>query len=210
MRPRARVLRGVGAMLMLICHRAWADFYEAPVAVIYPDAPPAYAFFFNSGGPLERFTGAAHSRYALCRVWLIRGANHVIRVQHDVDPSRIRMYALDAHPFERVRTSIELHPARLQGWFWHSAVYEVFVRLSDSAAEPGSYVLIEWRPTTVDEQPPRVTVQLISMGEREALMGRGRSRWWFGRDSVVPPSPLQTQRPIELPSPEWGTPWERP
>lgn len=197
-------------MLVLVWHRASAHLYEVPTAVIYPDAPPAYAFFFKPGGPLERFTGDPHSRYAVCHVWLVPGANHAIRLRHEADPARIRVHALDAHPFERVRKSIELHPTRFQEWFWHSAVYEVIVRLPDSAREPGSYLLIEWRPTAVDEEPPRLTVQVLSMGERDTLTGRGRSRWWFGRDSVVPPSPLQSQRPVELPSRAWNTPWERP
>lgn len=198
-------------MLVLVWHRASAYLYEVPTTVIYPDAPPAFAFFFKPGGPLERFTGNPDSRYAVYHVWLVPGATHGIRLRHEADPARIRVYALDAHPFGRVHNSVELYPTPIQDWFWSSVVYEVIVRLPDSATQSGSYLLIEWRPTSVSEEPPRLRVQVVSMGEREMLMGRGRSRWWhFGHDSVLPPSPLQTQRPIELPYRAWSTPWERP
>lgn len=205
--------RSVGALLMCAYNAAMADMYMQPVPMVYPDTPPVnVAFYFPGGGPLERFTGHPDNWYGVFRAFMAPGSSYAIVFCHEGDPARVRLHALDGNPLHGVvQSHVELRPARADFVLGPCPAYDVLVRLPHEARTPYVYLMLEWQaPAGEANHPLPVLLQVVSIFQRHEQMGRGRRWWWpFHTDSVTPPSPLQSRRPVELPFPVWTPPWEQ-
>lgn len=153
-----------------------------PAIAVYPDDFPLdVAFFFPAGGPLERFTGRPGAWYALYHLSLDPGSPYDLILTHHGDPGRMRVYALDNHPFARVSVKAELG---MQKAGWHDpegTPYVATIALPRDAAVHGIYLLLEWSPPPGRDRPLPVSLQLLSM----------ETRPWTGQES------------------SWGQPWDR-
>ena len=97
-------------IFLILLGPAFADFEGPPVVVVTPDAfPTNVSFFFPAGSPLERFTNQRDAWYAIYQTSLYPGYPYSIILRHNGDPSRVKLFALDKHPFDRVSMKMELH-----------------------------------------------------------------------------------------------------
>jgi hypothetical protein len=176
-----------------------------PIVTVWPDDPPTHlSFFFAGGGPLERFTSKPDSWYALYRAPLAASRPYAILLSHEDDPTRIKVFALDRSPFDKVSMKVELRMKQIEGhelWRGHSRTYEAVVSLPDDASVPGIYLLVEWTPPMVNHKPLPVSMQILPLQGSSLGEGGWRSGWksiWRGG------SPLESQRPVVLPVPRWN------
>ena len=176
-----------------------------PIVMVAPGDPPTHlSFFFAGGGPLERFTSKPDSWYAVYRAPLDASRPYAILLSHEDDPSRIKVFALDRSPFDKVSMKVELRMKQIEGhelWRGHSRTYEAVVSLPDDASVAGIYLLVEWTPPMVNHKPLPVSMQILPLQGSSLGEGGWRSRWisiWRGG------SPLESQRPVVLPVPRWN------
>ncbi len=176
-----------------------------PIVTVWPGEPPTHlSFFFAGGGPLERFTSKPDSWYALYRAPLEASRPYVILLSHEDDPTRIKLFALDRSPFDKVSMKVELRMKQIEGhelWHGRSRTYEAVVSLPDDASVPGIYLLVEWTPPIVNHKPLPVSMQILPLQGSSLGEGGWRSGWisiWRGG------SPLESQRPVILPVPRWN------
>jgi len=178
---------------------AFAQSNAIPVITIFPDDTPLdAAFFFPSGSPLERFTGRPGAWYALYRVALSPGYPYEVILGHRGDPGRIKVFALDNHPFAPVSVKIELHFSKVE--WWHHSDHEFYtakVSLPRNAAVDSIYLLVEWNPPIGKDRPIPLHIQILSIDPSYEVEQRP-SRGGYGVKS-----PLQSQKPTiyEVPVP---------
>jgi hypothetical protein len=171
-----------------------------PVVRIIPDDFPVdAAFFFPSGTPIERFTGRRGAWYALYRVRLDPGAPYEVVLGHTGDPARMRLFAMDNHPFDQVSVKMELRISKVDMWH-HSErkFYSSMISLPRNAAIDSLYLLLEWNPPAGKDRPIPLVIQVLSIDPYEIEYRRARERHG---DKVK--SPIQSQAPpvYEIPVP---------
>ncbi len=181
---------------------AQAAFAGPPAIPVYADDFPLdVAFFFPAGGPLERFTGRPGAWYALYRMALDPGRPYDLVLIHRGDPGRMRVYALDNHPFDRVSVKAELGMQKAEGWRDREGTpYVATIALPRDAAVREIYLLLEWSPPPGRDRPLPVSLQLLSM---ETQSWAGQERSWERRWGTSVKSPLQSRirGPYEIPVP---------
>ncbi len=182
---------------------AFAEYEGPPVIVVTPDAfPTNISFFFPAGSPLERFTNQKDAWYAIYQTSLYPGYPYSIILRHNGDPSRLKLFALDKHPFDRVSMKRELNMKKAEiSSYVHgktAPAYETLVSIHENSRVPGIFLLVEWSPQINNDKPLPVSIQILSTGVSQ-LMGRGRT--WKGFWNWNARSPLQDRRSVELPLP---------
>lgn len=192
----ARWLAASTAAVLLLCGmegQASAYGNGPPAITVFPDDFPAdVSFFFPAGGPLERFTSRPGAWYAIYRTPLYPGRPYDLILEHSGDPTRIKIFALDNHPFERVSVKAELHPVKAEGRRHSSGTaYVATIALPRDSAVYGVYLLMEWNPPPGENKPLPVSLQVLSV-ETRPRMGQGRTWWWPWADNNVN-RPLQSQ-----------------
>jgi len=177
-----------------------------PAITVYPnDFPVGASFFFPSGGPLERFTGRPGAWYAIYRLPMYPGRPYELLLGHDGDPSRMKVYAMDAHPFGKVNVKFEVPMRRLEAVSAgsHHPVYAATLATPRDISAFGIYLLLEWDPPAGAGKPIPVMLQTLSVTEAPYSF----PRWWFKPQRELE-SPLQSQHraPYEVPLPpgRWG------
>jgi hypothetical protein len=173
-----------------------------PVVYLYPDSMPVQVnLFFPGGSPLERFTSQRDAWYAIYQTSLYPGYPYRIIIRHNGDPGRVKLYAMDNHPFDRVSVKMQLVMKRVDPTYhtykWPS--YEATVSLPERARYADLFLLLEWLPPAGSDRPLPVSIQVVSTGYGQ-LMGRGRQ--WGRADSLIPESSMQSGRPVVIPFPE--------
>ncbi len=202
MRVCCRALAVAAALAAAGETSAHAAFAGPPAIPVYADDYPLdVAFFFASGGPLERFTGRPGAWYAVYRMSLDPGRPYELIRAHHGDPGRMRVYALDNHPFGRVSVKTELGMRKADGWRDpRGTPYIATIALPRDAAVRGIYLLLEWSPPPGRDRPLPVSLQLLS-ADAQPWADRGRS---WGRpwdESVKSPLQSQNRNPYEIPVP---------
>jgi hypothetical protein len=206
---RLRRLAALAAVLLSIAGSAPANalFNGPPAITVYPDDFPVdVAFFFPAGGPLERFTGRPGAWYAIYRTPMYPGRPYDLILEHKGDPGRMKIFALDNHPFGKVSVKQELRLRKFEFGYASGPIYGVTISIPRDSAVYGLYLLLEWNPPAGDDRPVPVELQVLT-AERSPLWGQGRP-WPWGRsgpDKGVE-SPLQSQNrdPYEIPVPRTG------
>jgi hypothetical protein len=198
-----------GAVLALCLAAAPATgFGSGPPAIpLFPDGPPVeVAFFFPSGGPLERFTARPGAWYAIFRLPMSPGRPYDVVIGHAGDPARMKVFALDNHPFDPAAVKQELL-FRKSGsddpsWTYYGSA----VSLPRDSAVYGIFLLLEWNPPPGKDGPIPVEMQATS-ADRFPQAGRGGT-WWQARPGFVVESPLQSRsrEPVEIQVPRAGGP----
>jgi hypothetical protein len=202
---RLRRLAALAAVLHVFAGNAPADtlFNGAPAITVSPDEYPVDAyFFFPAGGPLERFTGRPGAWYAIFRSPMYPGRPYDLILVHNGDPGRMKVFALDNHPFDKVSVKSELPLRKIDGWADSSdSAYAATILLPRDASVHGIYLLLEWMPPPGKERPLPVSMQVLSPDPRWQ-MGQGRN-WSFPAADQRVKSPLQrkTGVPHEIPVP---------
>jgi hypothetical protein len=167
-----------------------AFFAVPPAVAIFPDDLPLSAgFHFAGGGAAERFTGNRDAWYAIYRLVMRRGISYNLLVSHDGERDRLRVYALDAHPFGEVRMKHELKLAGDGGIGFRPGEmrrYNVGMALPDDIPAAEVFLLLEWLPRFDKNRPMPVSLQVLTMfpGQRP---GNRRLFFW---ESVPSPDPL--------------------
>ncbi|MHB8108535.1 MAG: hypothetical protein ACYDHW_00710 [Syntrophorhabdaceae bacterium] len=172
-----------------------------PVVYLYPDTMPVHAIaFFPAGSPLERFTNQKDAWYAIYQTSLYPGYPYTISIRHKADPSRIKLYALDNHPFDKVSVKMQLAMKRADTYHgYEDAVYEAVVSIPERSRFADLFLLLEWVPAMGNDKPAPVSIQVTSTGYGQ-LMSRGRQ--WGRQDKWIPESSIQGKRPVVIPFPE--------
>ncbi|MBI5906254.1 MAG: hypothetical protein HZB86_12045 [Deltaproteobacteria bacterium] len=206
MRPRR--VAALVALLLTIAGAAFADapFHGPPAITVYPDEYPTdVAFFFPAGGPLERFTARPGAWYAVYRTPMYPGRPYDLLVGHSGDPARLKVFALDNHPFGKVSVKQELRLRKYESGNGAESIYGGTISIPRDSAVYGLYLLFEWNPPPGDDRPLPVELQLLT-ADRGPVWGRSRPWWRSGADRGVE-SPLQSQGhdPYEIPVPRAGT-----
>lgn len=183
---------------------AAASFNGPPAITVYPDDYPVdVSFFFPAGGPLERFTGRPGAWYAIYRTPMYPGRPYDLILEHAGDPVRMKLFALDNHPFDRVSVKSELNLRRIDGWQGsHEHAYAATIALPRDSSVYGVYLLLEWMPPLGQDRPLPVSLQLLSADPRPQ-MGQGRG-WWapWAEKNVKSPLQSQNRKPFEIPVPK--------
>lgn len=204
---RFRHLAGLAAALLWVAGSAPANAFSngPPAITVFPDDYPVdVSFFFPAGGPLERFTGRPGAWYAIYRTPMYPGRPYDLILEHKGDPGRMKIFALDNHPFEKVTVKYELPLRKIDGWAGSSdSAYAATIMLPRDATIYGVYLLLEWMPLPGKDRPLPVSMQLLSRDPRPQ-MGQGRT-WSFPWADKSVKSPLQSQigNPHEIPVPRW-------
>lgn len=171
-----------------------------PAITLYPDDYPlGVAFFFPSGGPLERFTSRPGAWYAIYRMPLYPGRPYDVLLGHAGDPARMKVYALDNHPFDVVSIKYELNLRRLEFGGRRNTLYGTTISTPPDSAAYGVYLLLEWIPPMSNERPIPVVLQVLSSesGYRQDSL-RDLHPSWHGSwqrpwNDLHIESPLQSQ-----------------
>ena len=209
---RLRRLASLAAVLLSIAGSASANmlFNGPPAITVFPDDFPVdVSFFFPAGGPLERFTGRPGAWYAIYRTPMYPGRPYDLIVEHKGDPGRMKLFALDSHPFDHVTVKSELPLRKIDDWAGSSdSAYSATIMLPRDSSVYGIYLLLEWMPPLGKDRPLPVSMQLLSSGPRPQ-MGQGRA-WSFPWADKSVKSPLQSHNgnPLEIPVPR-SAPRER-
>lgn len=180
-----------------------------PAIPLFPDDFPSNVpFFFPSGGPLERFTGKPGAWYALYRAAMYPGRPYDLLLWHPGDPDRLKIFALDGHPFGPVSVRQEIRLRRIDGRHSPGGLYTALVQIPRDSAEYGIYLLLEWFPPAGRIRPLQADLQILS-ADRAPPWGGLRPWWRSGADRGVE-SPLQQERRriYEIPVPRAGA-WEK-
>lgn len=177
-----------------------------PAIMVFPDDPPLdVSFFFPAGGPLERFTGRPGAWYAVYRLPLHPGLPYNLVLEHSGDPGRIKLFALDDHPFERASVKSEIPLRRMETWAGSQRpTYITTIALPRDSAVYGIYLLVEWIPAAGEETPRPVSLLLLSADSRPRTERRS---WRFPWADNGVRSPLQSldRSPYEIPVPTRNT-----
>lgn len=200
----------VSALAAVLLSLGWsgpakAQFNGPPAITIYPDDYPVdVAFFFPAGGPLERFTGRPGAWYAIYRIPMYPGRPYDLVIGHSGDPARMKVFALDNHPFDKVSVKYELRFRKFSQGDSPEGIYGTTIAIPRDSGAYGLYLLLEWNPPAGKEKPIPVELQLLSADPLPS-MEQGRSWWRSGPDMGVE-SPLQSQNrnPYEIPLPQAG------
>lgn len=174
-----------------------------PVVYLYPDSTPVHvSLFFPAGSPLERFTNQRDTWYAIYQTSLYPGYPYTITIRHNSDPSRMKLYALDNHPFDKISVKMQLAMKRVDPCYntYNGSSYEAVVSLPERARSADLFLLLEWLPATGQDRPIPVSLQVVSTGYGK-LMGRGR-QWGRPDYRCRPESSMQSGRPVVIPVPE--------
>lgn len=205
---RIRRLATFAAVLLSIAGSSPSNalFNGPPAITVRPDDFPVdVAFFFPAGGPLERFTGRPGAWYAIYRTPMYPGRVYDLILEHNGDPGRMKIFALDNHPFDQVSVKFELPLRKIDGWGGSSSgfAYAATIRLPGDATVYGVYLLLEWRPPPGKDRPLPVSMQLLSSDPRWQT-GQGRT-WSYPSADKSLKSPLQSQNGTlhEIPVPRW-------
>jgi hypothetical protein len=207
-----RYLRGASLIIQFL---AWvmvggaaASFNGPPAITIFPDDPPVdVSFFFPAGGPLERFTGRPGAWYAIYRTSMYPGRPYDLILQHSGDPGRMKLFALDNHPFERVSVKSELPLRKIEVWLGSQAsAYVSTVMLPRDASASGIYLLLEWAPPLGHDKPLPVTILMLSVDPRPQM--RQVLTWWvpWADNGVKSPLHSLNRNAFEIPVPRWDPP----
>jgi len=202
---RLRRLVSLAAVLLSIAGSATADtlFNGPPAITVFPDDFPVdVSFFFPAGGPLERFTGRPGAWYAIYRTPMYPGRPYDLILEHTGDPGRMKLFALDNHPFDKVTVKSELPLGKINGWDGSSdSAYAAKIMLPRDSSVYGIYLLLEWMPPPGKDRPLPVSMQLLSSDPRPQ-MGQERT-WSFPWADKSVKSPLQSHdgNPYEIPVP---------
>ncbi len=200
-KPRARsVLVFIAVLSLAAVTFSHAD--GPPAAYLYPDSVPVHGnLFFPGGSPLERSTGQRDAWYAIYQTSLYPGYAYAIIVRHKGDPARMRLYAMDNHPFDKVSVKIQLALKRVDSAYnnYKEPSYQAAVSLPEKARSTNLFLLLEWLPPTGHNRPVPVSMQVVSTGYGQ-LMSRGSQ--WGRKDGWKPESALQGRRPVVIPVPE--------
>ncbi|HZW36440.1 MAG TPA: hypothetical protein VFF01_05820 [Candidatus Deferrimicrobiaceae bacterium] len=210
MRPLRGALRIALLMAWAMAGSAAASFNGPPAITVFPDDYPAdVSFFFPAGGPLERFTGRPGVWYAIYRAPLYPGRPYDLILEHKGDPERLKIFALDNHPFDKVTVKSEILLRKIDGWADSSdAAYVARIILPRDASVYGIYLLLEWMSPPGKDGPLPVTMQVLSWDPRPQT-GEGRmwSLPWVDK-SVKSPLQSQNGNPHEIPVPRRVPPGE--
>lgn len=183
-------------------------FYDAiPVVTLYPDEPPTrVTFYFAGGGPLERFTSRPDAWYALYRLPLYPNQPCTILLNHDNEPEKIRVFALDRSPFDNASMKYELRMAKID-WqpFRGQAArsYETVISLPADSAVPGIYILVESTPRGPAEKASPLLFQVLTANSTYMDRRRSHTSWWTWGNS----GSFKEQRPVVLPVPRRKDGW---
>lgn len=207
MRLLLRASRIALLMVWAMAGGASASFNGPPAITVFPDDYPVdVSFFFPAGGPLERFTGRPGAWYAIYRTPMYPGRPYDLILEHKGDPGRIKLIALDNHPFDKVSVKAELSLRKIDGIAGSSgSAYAATIVLPRDASVYGIYLLLEWMPPPGKDRPFPVSMQVLSSDPRPQ-MGQGRT-WSFPWADKSVKSPLQSQNrnPYEIPVPRWDS-----
>jgi hypothetical protein len=174
--------------------------FDAPPAItVYPnDVPVAATFFFPSGSPLERYTGRPGAWYAIYRLPLYPGRPYELLLGHEGDPARMKVYALDEHPFAKVKVKFEIPLHRLEVGARLPPTYAATIATPRDAAAFGIYLLLEWDPPAGKDKP--IPVILRTLAVPDSLYST--PSWWFlPRHGLESPLQSQHRAPLEVPLP---------
>jgi hypothetical protein len=173
-----------------------AGTFYPPVVMLIPDQFYfSDGIFFESGGPLERFTGRRDAWYAIYGV-PIRPGSYTIILWYNGDPSRIKMFALDNFPLEQASMKYELRVNKIEKRHPHSfvnPVYAVTFTIPIDVRIPVVYILVEQLPPIGQRQPLSVFVKAYS---EQSEFGGSRFKQQI-------PDSLSGHQAIELPVPRW-------
>jgi hypothetical protein len=204
---RLRRLAALAAFLLSIAGGAPANalFNGPPAITVYPDDFPVdVAFFFPAGGPLERFTSRPGAWYAIYRTPMYPGRPYDLVIGHFGDPARLKVFALDNHPFGKVSVKQELLLRKFDSGDPSERIYGATISIPRDSAVYGLYLLLEWNPPAGNDRPLPVELQVLT-AERSPMWGQGRPWGRSGPDRGVE-SPLQSQNrdPYEIQVPRSG------
>jgi hypothetical protein len=118
------------------------------------------------------------------------------------DPGRMKLFAMDSHPFDKVTVKSELPLRKIDSWDGSSdSAYAATIMLSRDSSVYGIYLLLEWMPPPREDKPLPIFMQLLSSDPRPQ-MGQGRT-WSFPWADKSVKSPLQSHNgnPYEIPVP---------
>jgi len=165
-----------GIMLLMILSLAmggspvradFPDFFDMPPAVtLYPDEFPLnVGFNFAGGGAAERFTGNRDAWYSIYRFGMQRGVSYNLVLSHDGDVDRLRVYALDNHPFGQVGMKYELKLSDKGRMAFRHGERRTFVAgmaLPDDVPAAEIFLLLEWIPRFDRNRPLPVSLQILT------------------------------------------------
>ena len=198
------------ALLALIAAVNAQSAYDVPPAItVYPNEyPTRVAFFFGAGTPLERFTASPGSWYAIYHLPLYPGQPYELWLTHDGEAARMKVFALDDHPFGKPSVKFELPMRKVESVRSHGrrATYAVALSIPVDARTPGAYLLLEWAPARPRGKPVPVALQVLAVPQN-GILGQYES---FSPNRELE-SPLQSNHrgPYEVPVPR-GAPMEGP
>ena len=169
---------------------------------LYPDEYPlGVAFSFPAGGQPERYFGQPGTWYAMYRMPIYPGKAYDVLLAHAGDPSRLRIYALDGNPFERLSGKYELTLRRMESGSSHNLVYETTIATSSDSTAKRIYLLLEWLPQVNNEMPVPVVLQAVSSEFANYMPEACSSRYWSWHNECQQPlngahieSPLQSEK----------------
>lgn len=201
--PSRKVAAAATLLLSVAAAVPAAAFLNAPPAIpVYPDDYPVeVAFFFPAGGPLERFTARPGAWYAIYRMPMYPGVPYDLLLTHAGDPARMKVFALDNHPFDKVAVRHELPFRKQEARDSRESLYAATISTPRDTFLYGVYLLLEWSPPTQEAHPIPVTLQALT-SPRGPHGGRGRP-WGRPAPESGVESPLQSQgrNPLEIPLP---------
>lgn len=177
---------------------AHADYSAPPAIELYPDEyPVGVAFFFPAGYPLERFTSQPGVWYAIYRIPMRPGRPYDILLSHAGDPSRMKVYALDNHPFDKVLVKYEINLRRLEFGGKQNAVYGTTISTPPYSAANSVYLLLEWTSPISDERPIPLVLQVLSSMPIYMSEDRRDLRWSCNDAWKRPLHDLYKERPLQ-------------
>lgn len=175
--------------------------YDAPpVVTVYPDDLPLdVGFQFPGGGAAERFTGNRDAWYSLYRLVMRQGVSYTLAINHDGDRDRLRIYALDNHPFGQVGMKYELKLTEKEGLSLDRGRMRTFVAgmaLPDDVLVAEIFLLLEWIPRFDKNRPLPVLLQVVSTYPFQRPGSRQQYSWDRG---MAPEHADLYARPVTLP-----------
>lgn len=176
-------------------------FYDIPPAVaVFPDdLPLTVGFHFAGGGAAERFTGNRDAWYSIYRFGMLRGVSYNLVMSHNGDGDRLRVYALDNHPFGQVGMKYELKLSGKGGMTFRQGEKRTFVAamtLPDYVPATEIFLLLEWMPRFDKNRPLPVSLQILTTYLYQRPGNRQLYSWERG---MAPEFADLTARPVTLP-----------
>jgi hypothetical protein len=140
--------------------------------------------------------------YAIYRTPMYPGRPYDLIVEHTGDPGRMKLFALDNHPFDKVTVKSELPLRKIDSWAGSSdSAYAATIMLPRDSSVYGIYLLLEWMPPPGKDRPLPVSMQLLCSDLRPQM--DQRRAWSFPWEDRSVKSPLQSHdgNPYEIPVP---------